>query len=208
MLTRDTHGDLSAWERDWRKRWHGQALAVVRPGSTSEVAAVVQACARHGVSIVPQGGNTGLVGGGVPDKSGSQVLLSLQRMNRVRGIDAANLAITAEAGCVLQAVQEAAAALRIEIEDNGSGIPPEQQARVFERFESRSQGSEHRGAGLGLSIVKSLVALHRGRVNLDSKPGIGTRVTVRLPVRPAGSQLLEQHEHERAPAYANNLDAS
>ena len=103
-------GDLSAWEQDWRRRWRGRALAVVRPGSTAEVAAVVKACAAHGVSLVPQGGNTGLVGGGVPDGSGTQVLLSLQRMNRVRAIDSANLAITAEAGCVLQAVQEAAAA--------------------------------------------------------------------------------------------------
>jgi signal transduction histidine kinase len=92
------------------------------------------------------------------------------------------------------------------VEDNGVGIPAEQQARVFERFESRSQGSEHRGAGLGLSIVKSLVALHKGRVTLDSKPGIGTRVTVRLPMRPAGSQPLEQHE--RAPEYAEKMDAS
>ena len=104
-----TEGDLSAWELDWRRRWRGRALAVVRPGSTAEVAAVVRACAAHGVAIVPQGGNTGLVGGGVPDESGTQVLLSLQRMNRVRGIDAANLTLTAEAGCVLQAVQAAAA---------------------------------------------------------------------------------------------------
>ena len=102
-------GDLSAWELDWRKRWHGKALAVVRPGSTAEVAQVVQACARHGVSLVPQGGNTGLVGGGVPDASGSQVLLSLQRMNRVRAIDPANLTMTVDAGMVLQAVQQAAA---------------------------------------------------------------------------------------------------
>ena len=101
-------GDLSAWELDWRKRWRGKALAVVRPGSTEEVAAVVRACAAQGASIVPQGGNTGLVGGGVPDASGTQVLLSLQRMNRVRGIDRANLTLTAEAGCVLQAVQQAA----------------------------------------------------------------------------------------------------
>ena len=54
VLTRANHGDLSAWERDWRKRWHGQSLAVVRPGSTAEVAQVVQACARHGASLVPQ----------------------------------------------------------------------------------------------------------------------------------------------------------
>ena len=104
-----TEGDLSAWTQDWRRRWHGKALAVVRPGSTAEVAAVVRTCAAHGVSIVPQGGNTGLVGGGVPDGTGTQVLLSLQRMNRVRQVDAANLTLTAEAGCVLQAVQTAAA---------------------------------------------------------------------------------------------------
>ncbi len=110
VLTRDDHGDLAAWEQDWRRRWRGQALAVVRPGNTEEVAAVVRACAAAGVPIVPQGGNTGLVGGGVPDGSGSQVLLSLQRMNRVRALDAANLTLTAEAGCVLQSLQQAAAA--------------------------------------------------------------------------------------------------
>ena len=105
-----TEGDLSAWELDWRKRYRGRALAVVRPGSTAEVAAVVKLCAAHGTAVVPQGGNTGLVGGGVPDASGTQVLLSLARLNRIRGLDAANLTLTAEAGCVLQAVQEAAAA--------------------------------------------------------------------------------------------------
>ena len=103
-----TEGDLSAWELDWRRRWRGKALAVVRPGSTAEVAAVVRACAAAGVSIVPQGGNTGLVGGGVPDPSGTQLLLSLQRMNRIRALDSANLTLTAEAGCVLQVVQQAA----------------------------------------------------------------------------------------------------
>ena len=103
-------GDLSAWEVDWRKRFHGRALAVVRPGDTAQVAAVVRACAEHGVAVVPQGGNTGLVGGSVPDASGTQVLLSLARMNKVRAIDIANLTMTVEAGCVLQAVQEAAAA--------------------------------------------------------------------------------------------------
>ncbi|RZT93683.1 FAD-binding oxidoreductase [Rivibacter subsaxonicus] len=101
-------GDLSAWEIDWRKRYRGRALAVVRPGNSEEVAAVVRACAAHGVALVPQGGNTGLVGGGVPDASGSQLLLSLARLNRIRAIDPANLTLTAEAGCVLQVVQEAA----------------------------------------------------------------------------------------------------
>jgi FAD/FMN-containing dehydrogenase len=104
-----TDGDLSAWELDWRRRWHGKALAVVRPGSTAEVAAVVRLCGAAGTSIVPQGGNTGLVGGGVPDASGRQVLLSLGRMQRVRALDRANLTLTVEAGCVLQAAQQAAA---------------------------------------------------------------------------------------------------
>ena len=103
-----TEGDLSAFEVDWRRRWHGRALAVVRPGSTDEVAAVVRACAAHGTSIVAQGGNTGLVGGGVPDGSGTQVLMSLQRLTRIRALDEANLTLTAEAGCVLQTLQQAA----------------------------------------------------------------------------------------------------
>jgi FAD/FMN-containing dehydrogenase len=103
-----TDGDLDAWQIDWRRRWRGRALAVVLPGSTAEVAAVVRACAAHGTPIVAQGGNTGLVGGGVPDASGTQVLLSLQRLNRMRELDRANLTLTAEAGCVLQTVQQTA----------------------------------------------------------------------------------------------------
>jgi len=101
--------DAAAHELDWRKRYPGRALAVARPGSSAEVAAVVRLCAAHGVSLVPQGGNTGLVGGSVPDASGRQLVLSLARLNRVREIDAANLTMTVEAGCVLQAVQAAAA---------------------------------------------------------------------------------------------------
>ena len=101
-------GDLTAWELDWRKRSRGKALAVVRPATTAEVAAIVKACAAAGVSIVTQGGNTGLTVGSIPDESGRQVVLSLQRMNAVRQIDAANLTVTVEAGCILQTLQEAA----------------------------------------------------------------------------------------------------
>jgi FAD/FMN-containing dehydrogenase len=103
-------GDLTAWEQDWRKRSRGKALAVVRPGSTEEIALVVKACAAAGTSIVAQGGNTGLVVGSIPDDSGTQVVLSLQRLNAVLDIDGPNLAITVEAGCVLQTVQQAAEA--------------------------------------------------------------------------------------------------
>lgn len=112
-----TQGDLSAWTQDWRKRSHGKALAVVRPGGTDEVARVVKACAsfraQHpasGLSIVPQGGNTGLVVGSTPDDSGRQIVLSLQRMNALRGVDGANLTMTVDAGCILQTVQESALA--------------------------------------------------------------------------------------------------
>jgi FAD/FMN-containing dehydrogenase len=102
-----TEGDLTAWVQDWRRRETGQALAVVRPGSTAEVAAVVKACAAARVSMVPQGGNTGMVVGSTPDASGTQVVLSLTRMNKVRTLDAGNLTVTVEAGCVLQNLQEA-----------------------------------------------------------------------------------------------------
>jgi FAD/FMN-containing dehydrogenase len=112
-----TDGDLSAWEQDWRKRTHGKALAVVRPASTDEVAQVVKACLNHRLlypqsrlSIVPQGGNTGLVVGSTPDTTGQQIVLSLQRVNAIRALDAANLTITVEAGCILQTVQARAQA--------------------------------------------------------------------------------------------------
>ena len=107
-----TDGDLSVFTRDWRKRAHGKALAVVRPANAEEVAAIVKACAGHqpatGVSIVAQGGNTGLAVGSVPDGSGTQIVLSLTRMNAVRAIDNANLTMTVEAGCILQNLQETA----------------------------------------------------------------------------------------------------
>ena len=103
-----SEGDLSAWELDWRKRARGKALAVVRPAKVQEVADVVKACAAAGVSIVPQGGNTGLVGGSTPDSSGQQIVLSLQRMHAIRQVDGANLTMTVEAGCVLQTLQETA----------------------------------------------------------------------------------------------------
>jgi FAD/FMN-containing dehydrogenase len=115
-----TDGDLSAWTQDWRRRATGQALAVVRPASTDEVAQVVKACAEFlknnpasGISLVPQGGNTGLVLGSTPDASGRQIVLSLQRMNAVRALDAANLTLTVEAGCILQDLQASAEAANL-----------------------------------------------------------------------------------------------
>ena len=110
QIVGDTHvltdGDLTAYEQDWRRRVHGKALAVVRPASTAEVAAVVKACAANSMAIVPQGGNTGLVVGSTPDESGTQVVLNLGRMNQVRALDKDNLTITVDAGCILQSLQE------------------------------------------------------------------------------------------------------
>ena len=104
--------DMAPYLTDWRGRYTGSALCVVRPGSTEEVAEVVARCAEAGVAIVPQGGNTGLVGGATPLPSGSeergQVLMSLGRLNRIRAVDLDNNTITVEAGCILQQVQRAA----------------------------------------------------------------------------------------------------
>ena len=100
--------EIGPYATDWRKRYRGKAVAVVRPASTAEVAAVVRACAEARTAIVPQGGNTGLCGAATPDASGSQIVLNLSRMNHVRAVDTHNNTITAEAGCVLASLQKAA----------------------------------------------------------------------------------------------------
>jgi FAD/FMN-containing dehydrogenase len=99
--------DLALAIREERGLYHGRAIALVRPGTTEEVAAVVKACAAASVPVVPHGGNTGLVGGGVPYGG---IVLSLARMNNVRAIDSLNATMTVEAGCVLLDVQAAAEA--------------------------------------------------------------------------------------------------
>jgi FAD/FMN-containing dehydrogenase len=113
VLTAQAGNDLAVFERDWRGRSQGRALAVVRPAHAAEVAAVVRICADakragHPLSLVPQGGNTGLVMGSTPDDTGTQIVLSFSRLNRVRELDAANATLTVEAGCVLQQVQQVA----------------------------------------------------------------------------------------------------
>ena len=100
--------DIDPYVRDWRGNYIGKTSVVVRPANTKEVAAVVALCAETSTPIVPQGGNTGMVGGGVPDRSGNAIVLSLKRMNRICEIDIANNAMTVDAGCILQSVQDAA----------------------------------------------------------------------------------------------------
>ncbi|MCX7171864.1 MAG: FAD-binding oxidoreductase [Proteobacteria bacterium] len=106
--------DMAVYLTDWRGRYTGQALCVVRPGCTAEAARIVAACAAADVAMVPQGGNTGLVGGATPCAPAShpngEVVVSLARMNRIRAIDIDNNTMTVDAGCILQQVQDAAAA--------------------------------------------------------------------------------------------------
>ncbi|WP_431855169.1 FAD-binding oxidoreductase [Azospirillum sp.] len=100
--------DMAPYLAEWRGRFKGDSPAVVRPASTDEVAAVVKACAEAGQPIVPQGGNTSLVGGSIPYEAGTEIVLSLSRMNRIRDLDPLNYTMTAEAGVVLKTAQEAA----------------------------------------------------------------------------------------------------
>jgi FAD/FMN-containing dehydrogenase len=100
--------DQEAYTVDWMKKYRGRALAVVRPADTAQVAAVLRCCNDAGLTVIPQGGNTGMAGGATPDSSGRQIILSLGRLNAIRGIDPVGNTITVEAGCILANVQAAA----------------------------------------------------------------------------------------------------
>jgi FAD/FMN-containing dehydrogenase len=104
-----TEADVAPYSIDWRDRYRGRPRAVVRPGTTAEVAAAVRCCAEHAVPIVPQGGNTSMCGGATPHEGGHEVVIALTRMNRVRAVDADNATLIVEAGATLASVQQAAA---------------------------------------------------------------------------------------------------
>jgi FAD/FMN-containing dehydrogenase len=101
--------DVEPWLNDWRGRFHGAAEGILAPASTEEVAAIVALAAEHRIALVPQGGNTGMVGGATPPADGSALVLSLRRMNRIRSISADNRLAVAEAGVILEALHHAAA---------------------------------------------------------------------------------------------------
>jgi FAD/FMN-containing dehydrogenase len=101
--------DCAPYLTDWRGRFTGRALAVLRPADPEQVAQLVRACADARIPLVPQGGKTGLVLGGVPDASGHAVVLSLSRLKRIRAVDPVNRTITVDAGCILHDIQQAAA---------------------------------------------------------------------------------------------------
>lgn len=100
--------DIEPWLTDWRDRFHGASQAILAPGSTDEVAEIVRLAAEHRVPLVPQGGNTGMVGGAIPPSDGSAVLLSMRRMNRIRSLDAQSRMAVAEAGVILAHLHDAA----------------------------------------------------------------------------------------------------
>lgn len=114
---------MAPWLTDWRGKYTGRAAAMLSPGSTEEVAAVVRLCAAEQAALVPQGGNSGMVGGATPDPGGNQLLLSLRRMNRIRSIDAAAQVAVAEAGVILETFHHAALAhgLRFPLTLGGKG---------------------------------------------------------------------------------------
>lgn len=105
----DNPDDLAPHLSEWRDRYRGQTPLMLRPKTTEAVAAIVRTANRHGVKLAVQGGNTGLVYGGVPAKDGSEVLVSLGRLNRIRSVDAEDFSLIAEAGVTLAGVQQAAA---------------------------------------------------------------------------------------------------
>ena len=105
----ESAADTEPYVTDWRHRWPGATPLVLRPANTADVSAIVTACHKAGVAVVPQSGNTGLVGGSVPDDTGTQIVLSLNRMTQVRAIDTDNNTMSVDAGCILADIQAAAA---------------------------------------------------------------------------------------------------
>ena len=102
------HADIEPWVSDWRGRVHGASPAILAPASTEEVVAIVKLAAERRVPLVPQGGNTGMAAGATPSADGSQLLISMRRMNRIRSISAEGRLAVAEAGVVLETLHEAA----------------------------------------------------------------------------------------------------
>ncbi len=190
---------ITPWLTDWRGRFTGRALAMASPSSTDEVSALVKLCARHGVAIVPQGGNSGMCGGATPDETGHALLLSLRRMNTIRNLDAAAGQVVCEAGVILQTLHDAVEAhgLRFPLTLGGKG-----SATVGGLVSTNAGGTQvlrhgsMRAQVLGIeavladgSIFSSLTALKKDNRGFDLKQlligsegtlGIVTAATLRL----------------------------
>ena len=190
---------MQPWLSDWRGRYHGSALGIASPATTQEVADFVKLCARRGVPIVPQGGNSGMSGGATPDDTGSTVVLSLRRMDAVRQFDAENGQVVCEAGVILQNLHELAGqkGLRFPLTLGGKG-----SATVGGLISTNAGGTQvlrhgtMRSQVLGIeavladgSIFDGLTALKKDNRGFDLKQlligsegtlGIVTAATLRL----------------------------
>ena len=197
-LTGDAE-QISPWLTDWRGRFTGQALAMASPADTAELSALVRLCGKHGVPIVPQGGNSGMSGGATPDDSGQSLLLSLRRMNAIRALEAEARQITCDAGVILQELHDAAAAqgLRFPLTLGGKG-----SATIGGLVSTNAGGNQvlrhgtMRALVLGLeavladgSVFSALVPLKKDNRGFDLKQlligsegtlGIVTAATLRL----------------------------
>jgi FAD/FMN-containing dehydrogenase len=152
--------DAAPFCTDWRRLFTGDALAVLRPANTAQVAACVVACAEAGVAVVPQGGNTGLCGGATPLRG--QVVLSLGRLDRIRDIDAADLVMEAEAGVTLQAARTAAAEAGLDLP---LGIASEGSAQLGGVLATNAGGTATLRHGTARELALGLeVVLADGRI--------------------------------------------
>ncbi len=106
----DSRDDLAAFTTDFRRLYHGATPLVVLPRSVEQVAQIMRICSRDELAVVPHGGNSSYCGAATPDESGSQIVLSMRRLNRIRELDAANYSMIVEAGCTLAEAQAAASA--------------------------------------------------------------------------------------------------
>ncbi|CAH0497389.1 putative FAD-linked oxidoreductase [Novosphingobium sp. CECT 9465] len=201
--------DIAPWLTDWRGRYTGSALALASPANTAEVAALVALCARHGVPIVPQGGNSGMSGGATPFESGNELLLSLRRMNRIVALDPEARTATVEAGVILQVLHEAAerVGLRFPLSLGGKG-----SATIGGLVSTNAGGTQvlrhgsMRALVLGLegvladgSIFNQLTPLKKDNRGFDLKQvligsegtlGIVTAATLKLEPGMAGRTVL------------------
>jgi FAD/FMN-containing dehydrogenase len=163
-----TDPDLRAsYETDWTRRWSGRALAVVRPGSTEEVAAVLRACADAGASVVPQGGNTGLVGGSVPRDG--EVVLSLARLTALGDVDPATLQVSAGAGVTLAALAEHARAAGL---DAGLDLGARDSATVGGIVATNAGGARALRHGTARARVAGLEAVLPGGGRVSRMGGL------------------------------------
>ncbi|GAB1478620.1 FAD-binding oxidoreductase [Paracoccaceae bacterium] len=150
---------------DWRGRHRGKAICVALPRTTAEVAQILRHCHEHGIPVVPQGGRTGLVGGGIPDDGGRAIVLSLDKMDRLRGLDAAGMTLTCDAGMILSVARAHAhgAGLQLPILIGSEG-----SARIGGVLATNAGGSNVLRHGMTRNLVLGIEAVLPDGTVLDT----------------------------------------